>query len=66
MGGEALAGGSGGSIMLAMEGEALARKGARGETARAGGLNAVMGAGVWVGVRAGEAVSKAERMGSKF
>lgn len=44
-------------MMLAMAGEALARNGGRGETGRAGGLKVLEGAG---------AVSKADRMGSKF
>lgn len=52
----------GGSMMLAMAGEALARNGGRGEIGRAGGLKVDVGPEFG----AGEAVSKADRMGSKF
>ena len=48
--------------MLAIAGEALARNVGRGERGRAGGLKVDVGPGVG----AGEAVSKADRLGSKF
>ena len=60
-------------MILAMAGEALARKVGRGEGWRAGGLKeagtgvgAGANVGVGVGALAGDAVSKADRMGSKF
>lgn len=54
----------GGSMILAIAGDALARNGGRGEGGRAGGLKVLEGTGAGEG--AGDAVPKADRMGSKF
>lgn len=58
-------------MILAMAGEALARYVGRGEIGRAGGLKegrpgGGAAANVGVGAGAGDDVSKADRMGSKF
>lgn len=52
--------------MLAIAGDALARNWGRGDSGRAEGLKAALGTGVETGAGAGLAVSKADRMGSKF
>ena len=52
--------------MLAIAGDALARNCGRGDGGRADGLNVELGPGVETGAGAGVAVSKADRMGSKF
>lgn len=51
-------------MILAIAGDALARNGGRGEGGRAGGLKVLEGTGAGEG--AGDAVPKADRMGSKF